>query len=221
MFYVGAILIIASIATIVYSIIDNTKHDIYTGSALTVEIGIGIVISWIVFIYSKKWDKENKKVTADIKVLTENLKQITEDVRKTVIEESNIRKEIVFDISYHLNGHLKTVIMTLEHSLKMYENCKNSTGEDRDHWFIMMKESYSRPQNFLDLRMNLVDLMKIYGVRISRLYWRLIGELQINSSLFRDVGIDSVDELAGLIQESLSLAKELKDLVEPLGTLNK
>lgn len=215
MFYVGAILTISSIATIVYSIIDYVKHDVYTGSALTVEIGMGIVIAWIVFIYSKKWDKENKKVTADIKMLTENLKQITDDVRQTVIEESAIRKEMVSDMSFYLDRNLNRVILELNESLQMYDNYKNNKDGRSEYWMVQTKEWYSRAHHSLDFKIGLLDLMKIFGVNISRKYWDLFTDLQITSSIYKDVEIKNMYEFAGLISNALDKAKELKNIIEP------
>ncbi|MBI3841783.1 MAG: hypothetical protein HY295_01345 [Thaumarchaeota archaeon] len=214
--YPGVIAICVIIALLVQITVPQ-KNDIFNLTSLVIEISIGLLVTWTVFIYSKKWNKQNEKVTEDIKNLTENLNIITEEVRKTVIEESAIRKEIVYDISYHLNGHLKTIIQTLEHSLQMYDNCKNNKDGEAEHWFEVMKESYTRPQHFLDLRINLLDMMRIYGVNTARKYWRLLADLQ-TTNLLKDMPINQIDGVAKAIRESLNMATELKSIVEPFCT---
>lgn len=179
-----------------------------------------------VYIHKRQEVKQDKiaEVTTEVGTLSGKIidlvskqDELIKDVRKMVTEENTIRKEIIQDISYHLNGHLKTIIMTLEHSLQMYENCKNAKNGEKEHWFTVMKESYCRPQHFLDLKINLLDMMKIFGANVSRKYWRLLADLQ-TTNLLKDMPINQIDEVAKAIRESLNLAKELKNIVEPLST---
>ena len=188
---------------------------IATGSVSIIAFLGGIfVAAWIHKRQDVKQDKIQELVTA-IKDLVSKQDELIKDVRKMVTEENTIRKEIIHDISYHLNGHLKTIIMTLEHSLQMYENCKNAKNDEKEHWFTVMKESYCRPQHFLDLKINLLDMMKVFGANISRKYWCLLADLQ-TTNLLKDMPIDQIDVVAKAIRESLNLAKELKSIVDPL-----
>jgi len=196
----------------------NIKNDLFNASALVLEGAIGLMIAWTVYVYSKKWKVENDKVTEDIKKITEDLNHLTNDIKKIVSEESQIRKEIIFDLSYHLNSKLDITIRTLKHSLEMFENWKNKKNGETENWKNAMLNSYKRTHHFIDFKINLLDLMKIYGVKTSRAYWKLLGDLQITSEIYAELDERNISEFAVAVEEGLSEAEELKKIIMPLGT---
>lgn len=196
----------------------NVENDLFNASALVLEGAIGLMIAWTVYVYSKKWKVENEKVTDDIKKITEDLNYLSKDIKKIVSEESQIRKEIVFDLSYHLNSKLDTTIITLKHTLIMFENWKNKKNGTTENWKNAMLNSYKRTQHFIDFKINLLDLMKIYGVKTSRKYWNLLGDLQITSEIYTDLDEKNILEFSIFVKESLNKTEELKKIIAPLGT---
>lgn len=213
--YPSAILVCILFSLGIQTLVPQSR-DILNLTSIIIEITIGLLVTWTVFIYSKKWNVQNEKVTENIKVLSENLQKITEDVHKRVTEEANIRKEIIKDISFLLHRNLNRVIKELEHSLELYEFYLQNKDGKSEYWGVKMKEWYSRGQANLDLKIGLLDLMKIYGVSIARDYWNLLNDLQVTSNMYKDTGTETVVEFSEFVQASLNSALELKKIVEPL-----
>ena len=117
-----------------------------------------------------------------------------------------------------MNGKLDLTIRSLKHSLEMFENYKNNKDGKSDIWKEIMLNAYTRTQHYIDLKMNLLELMKIYGTHIARMYWRLIGDLQITSSMYSELDERNIHEFAKFVEEGLFQAEELKKMIEPLGS---
>ena len=188
------------------------ETDLLNVTTLVLEIAFGGMITWTVYILSKKWKIENEKIS-------EKLEALTLEVKKIVSEESQIRKEIVKDLSYHLNSKLGIVIKELTHSLNMYENYKNDKDGKSEHWKSVVLTSYKRTQYFIDFHIDLLELMKIYGVSTARQYWNLLVDLQVTSSMYNELDEITIHEFASFVQDGLDKTKRLKEIIESLGTL--
>lgn len=200
--------------------IKSLGNDLFNATALVAEVGFGLAITWTVFVYSKKWKKQNDKAVKDIENLTKNLQTLTKDVQSSVAEEKRIRDEIRFDVSYHLNKKLDTVIKTLTHSLQMYDNyLKNKDGK-QEIWKSVMRDSFARAQHYLNMQINLLDLMKIYGAD-ARKYSNLLTNLQVTPTVYIEGSDFEAGEFAGYVKEALKDAKDLKTIIEPLVSESK
>lgn len=145
------------------------------------------------------------------------LQNLATEVKTIVRDEAIIRKQIRDDFSYFLNGKLELVIRQLETSLNDYEKYqKAQNAEDANLWKINMQHSYDNCHTHLDMGVNLLELMKIYG-SIARLYWHVLGKLQFSSKWWYLNENDSqISDFAKNVKECLKNCQDLRSKILPL-----
>lgn len=89
-FYAGLIVFFTAVAIFVTNNIESPDNDLFNATALVIEVGFGIAITWTVYVYSKKWSKESKiqqkkteDLVIDIQKLEENQKRFLDELEKT------------------------------------------------------------------------------------------------------------------------------------------
>jgi len=202
--------IVASIVNFVWI---TPKTDLLNATTLVLEIGFATMITWTVYILSKKWNKENEKITQEVKTITSNLEKLTKEVQKTVNEEATIRDEIRGDVSFILDRKLNMTIRSLEQSKKMYANLlKESDQNQANIWRNNMKQDYDMAYARLNLELGLLELMKIFGASLSRKYWLLLTRLNIHLEMYE------YEELSSLnhdVEAYLEDCKKIKEIIKP------
>lgn len=216
-FYFALSIVFSLLALLVTMMVKTPERDLFNATALVLEVGFAIAITWTVYLYSKKWKVQNDNAMKAIENVAKKLEELTKDIQDAVKEDKRIRDEIRYDFSYHLNGKLKTVITTLTSSLQMYDNYINNKDGKRDIWKPVVYSSFNRTQHYLNMQINLLDLMRIFGTGPARQYSNLLTNLQVTSEIY---GKDDYDiaEFVGYVRESLEQANELKTTIAPFLT---
>ena len=83
-----------------------------------------------------------------------------------------------------------------------------------------MLNNFDRSHERLDLKLDLLKLMEIYGRATARQYWKLLNDLQLTSGVFF-FGNDDKDELSAFIshiKDCLEDCKNLKNVIELLAS---
>jgi len=209
LFILGLSAIMIGIATYLVDKIFNENNfprpdNLHT---IVIEIGIGVTIALVIWAYSTMQQNTMRKLVNDIK--------------KIVKKEDENKEEIKQDVSLLLNRRLHTTIRALKRSLGMYENySKESDPEKKQNYWKIFLNNYDHAHERLDLKLDLLKLMEIYGRATARQYWELLSDLQITSNNFF-FGMDEKDEesaFASHITDCLKKSENLKKIIEPLSS---
>ena len=194
-------IVVAGIAVFLIQTNLEPTLDFFNTTTLAVEIVFGTFIALVVYVYSKRMHEEN------------NLQQ--QRIERIITQQEEIHKGIREDISYHMNGKLDLVIRTLTHSLKMYENYQANKDGKKENWLTAMKNSHDRCHPQMDFKLNLLELMRIYGTSPARKYWSLLGKLQLSSDFWGNDFSFEANDFSRHVEECLEDAKILKEVIEP------
>jgi len=174
---------------------------------IIIEIGIGITIAAIIWANSTM--QQNK------------MRKLVKDVKKIVKKEEDDKEEIKQDISFILIRKILMAIRTLKHSLGLHELYqKEKDPEKKQNYWKSMLRNFDNSHERLDLKLDLIKLMEIYGRATARQYWELLNDLQMTSSVFF-YGEDETDELSAFIShvnKCLEKTENLKSVIEPMAS---
>lgn len=174
---------------------------------IVIEIGIGVTIAVVIWAYST--------------IQQNRMRKLVNDIKKTVKKEEENKEEIRQDISFILNRRLDTTMRALKRSLSLSDSYqKESDSEKKQEYWLSMFRNFDHSHERLDLKLDLLKLMEIYGRAIARQYWDLLNNLQITSSMFF-FGQDEKDELSAFvshIKDCLSGSENLKKIIKPLAS---
>lgn len=85
-FYLGFAIIFGLTAHLVNITIKLPENDLSNATALVIEAGIGIAITWTVYLYSKRMHEENKKQQIDLQKIIEEQEQFKKRRRNFSIQ---------------------------------------------------------------------------------------------------------------------------------------
>ncbi|GKS67499.1 hypothetical protein YTPLAS73_10460 [Nitrosarchaeum sp.] len=75
-----------------YDLIKTPEHDLLNASALVLEGVFAIIISWTVYVYSKKWNYDNRIQQTQISELISEIKKLEEKQKEMIEEQHSVVK---------------------------------------------------------------------------------------------------------------------------------
>jgi len=200
-FYVIIIIFALAIAIMLHAWIKSPEHDLLNVTTLVIEIAVGIIISWTVYIFSKKWKEENDASTKKIKEVTDYLNTRLKGKERYA--------------SWVMNNKLDLLKMEYNHIVNsLYPKWQNETDLTRkNNFYNSMRSSFDRTFEHLKLvSIPPLELRDIFEDNISGMIQTMFSKVSINSSLYFDIG--------GTIEESMpsfiNHVKECQDIVNNL-----
>lgn len=174
---------------------------------IVIEIGIGVTIAVVIWAYST--------------IQQNRMRELVSDIKKTVKKEEGNKEEIRQDISLILNRRLDTTMRAVKRSLRLSESYQKESNSEKKQWqWESMLSAFDHSHERLDLKLDLLKLMEIYGRATARQYWNLLNNLQLTSDMFF-FGHDEKDELSAFvshIKDCLNDSENLKKVIEPLAS---
>jgi len=206
--------------------IENVYNDQIVSNAIsfrqaTISVVIIAAIAVIIFLVTNMQSTKIEKLVTSNNSLSKGLAKLTDEDHKVVTKQETTRKEIQGDISFILKKKLYFVKKDLEHSLNLYEKYKiEPDSETKKNYLTHTMDAFDRCYAHLDVKLDLLKLIEIYGRATARQYWELLADLENNSKLFffRD---DFEEELSSFMYHAkycLEKTKELKNIIDPLAS---
>lgn len=145
----------------------------------------------------------------------DEVKNLISTVEQISNKQNEVAQEIKEDISHGLTAKLELVILNLDQCIHFFELRNQETDPTRRANFMRsMTDEYDRCYGFLNLEINLIELMRIFGRATARQYWALISFLGINSNIY----VQSDDDLQSFIwhvNECLGRCLDLYEVILP------
>lgn len=136
--------------TISLSFIINTGNDLPNITTLVLEVTIAIIITWTVFVYTKKWDYENKQQQKRISKILENIEKIEKVQHNLITEQTDLnkkRKEWIIKQLKSMLPHFKSNLETLENNASTYQEIHDPQQKDAFETLITSQEELSEYYN--------------------------------------------------------------------------
>lgn len=131
-FYLIVILGAIGIAVFTHYEIKTPDRDLFNVTTLVLEISVGLIISWTVYIFSKKWKEENELVLNKQIERTQRrhdyaikLIQFKISYASDVAPKSKIFKEIFLLDKDEQSGPINDEISTIEYTVDELDNVQN------------------------------------------------------------------------------------------------
>lgn len=183
---------------------------------VTLVIPIGVAVG--LWYYSHK---QQQIMHDESKIQQEKISSLTDEVHKIVKEDATTKEEIKQDLSWMLNRNLASTINGLERTLKSNEYySKESNPDKKKNFWNSMLNNFDRGHKRLDLHLDLLKLIEIYGRATGRQYWNLLHDLQVTSGNFF-FDIDDISELPAFIEhvkDCKNKCENLKKIIEPMAS---
>lgn len=211
------LLLVLGVSVIAIGITTNLVDEIFNEynfprpdnlHTIIIEIGIGVTIAVVIWAYSTM--QQNK------------MGKLVKDIKKIIKKEEKNKEEIRQDISLILNRRLDTTMRALKRSLSLHESYQQEKdAEKKQNYWVSMLSNFDNSHERLDLKLDLLKLMEIYGRATARQYWNLLNDLQMTSNVFF-FGQDEKEELSAYIshvKDCLKHSENLKKVIEPLASI--
>ena len=164
----------------------------------------GVAIATSIYFRQKSEQVEIKNLISRVEQISSRQEEVSQEVRE--------------DVAHGLSGKLEVVILNLAQCIHLFELRDQETDPTkRINFMHSMANEYDRCFGILNLEINIIELMRIFGRATARQYWTLLNHLGIHSSIY----IQSDDDLQSFIwhvNECLGLCLELNDVILPLAS---
>lgn len=148
--YVVIILATTGIVIPLSVVITEDSKDLPNIATLIIEVAIGVIITWTVFVYSRKWDKENKIQQEKISNLVENIEKIEKEQHNTILEQENLRKKRKEWIIKQLKSmlpHFKSNLEVLEENASQYHKIRDPQHKENFESLLKAQEELNEYYN--------------------------------------------------------------------------
>lgn len=149
-FYLGVAAFFGALSVFVTMMIKTPERDLFNATALVLEIGFAIAITWTVYLYSKKWNLDNQRQQNQIAELISEIKKIENRQEKIIEAQESSRQRrhdwaintvrSAFPAMQHHLAELKPLIeginnnpedgVTIEFKIKAYSDAVNEIAKD-------------------------------------------------------------------------------------------
>jgi len=194
-FYIAFAIIFGLSAHLVNITIKLPENDLANATALVIEAGIGIAITWTVYLYSKRMHEENKKQQINL---------------QKIIEEQEQFKKRRHDFSIHT---IRSYLPEIQHFIDELEKKKLELIANVDDDAFL--DSLSASRKYLNIAIqniwfhvsNSLDVIEPNNIENLRDFIQIMREY-----LEYDLGIDTKSKATGI---KASIVKLLKELPNP------
>lgn len=153
-------------------------------------------------------DRRQRYEQGEIKNLISKVEQISN-------RQNEVAQEIREDVSHGLTTKLELVILNLDQCIHLFELRNQETDPTlRLNFMRSMTDEYDRCYGFLNLEINLIELMRIFGRATARQYWTLVSFLGINSNIYVQSD-DDLQSFIGHVNECLGRCLDLYEAILP------
>ena len=158
--YIITVIFGLAFSLLAYDIIKTPEHDLLNASALILEGVFGLIIAWTVYVYSKKWNNDNKIQQKQIAELILEIKAI-ESRQQNIIEEqmdkSKKRNEYVIkQIRYKISFASDIAVSAVQ--LRKCLSIQNVEERTRE-----IEEAIENLPYAIDELKNIQDLTNLYA----------------------------------------------------------
>lgn len=162
----------------------------------------GVVIA--VAIHNRQKEKQDEITT------------IISKVEGIATKQDETAQEIKEDLSLGLNSKLELVILNLQQCIDLFELRNQETNPVKKVNFMRsMLDEYNRCYGFLNLELNLIELMRIFGRITARQYWSLLSYFAIHYNIYVEVD-DDLQSFMWHVNDCLGRCLDLNEIILPM-----
>ena len=181
----------------------DRNSDLANMTTLVIEVVFGTFIAFVVYIYSKHQQVENQAVTKKIQNALDKITSMEEERARMLTEQREI-------IAVQLNRNLDLVNRKLIDVRRLDEKYKKSERQSQKQHYVRRISRKAQFALALDLNIEFLDMMRVYGGTVTKLYQEALWLARYVSLVFQSS--EDYDEHAEYLNELEELQESCRGL---------
>lgn len=187
---------------------------------IVIEIGVGVFIAFIIFVYSARHQNRITRLVNEVKVFEDKQTQqmgkvesLTVELEKMIKKQDDLLNEVrkVYAMSYVNWVH--TITVSFVHIIKLYENNylqSKPFSKNKQTARNNLIDAYNRNLTIWSPKIEVMELVKYFGQKLANLVWTSQTHLQAedwNPSTDKYMA-GMMNDYIGQVKKAINLKKE-------------